>query len=245
MQTSTSSISPCPVMSSATGSNHQSGGSDQSIGNNPYYGGCLWDPTGQDSNRGNPFLAWGVICCFVVSSRGIVTALQGNSISTLFIHAYAYSLQASSVVIFQKTFSGLYFRHCSPCSCLSLALPYRTTFNLSWFINLLSPFTSLLFTSLSLNVPLHVSFESLDMCFTQIPIQAKKLLKYILNHLYFAIINGKLVPGCISHKLLGTLKQPCPKQSLDPGCMFLSSETVAIGCAGGGSAPVGKNAFAM
>lgn len=99
------------------------------------------------------------------------------------------------------------------------------TFNLSCVINLLSPFTLLLFTSLSLNVPLH---ESLDMCFTQIPIQAKKLLKYILNHLYFTIINGKLVPGCISHRLLGKLKQPCPKQSLDPGCMFLFSETVSL-----------------
>lgn len=67
---STSSISPCPVMSSTIGSYYQSQGSDQSIGNNPYYGGCLWDPTGQDSNRGNPSLAWGrglfvVLWCLV------------------------------------------------------------------------------------------------------------------------------------------------------------------------------------
>lgn len=58
------------------------------------------------------------------------------------------------------------------------------------------------------------------------------------------------MPDYVNHKLLEKLKQPCPKQFLEPGYMFLSSETVSLMTApyrrvGGGGVTMGMNAFAV
>lgn len=105
------------------------------------------------------------ICCSVVFSRGIATSLQGNSTSTLFKLVFAYSLEAFAVVIFHKTFSGLYFSYYSfyPAS----PLPSHTSWHLTFLVSLIS-FPLDIAAALHLPVlecPLQVSFDSLEMRF--------------------------------------------------------------------------------